>query len=1117
MGNPQAIEVRVLGALEVRRADRPVAIAGAKPREILTLLGLNAGRVVSADVIEEVLWGDHPPRTAHKALQTHISAVRRALGVGTLVTHGAGWRLATGTTTDAAAFEAVVAAARRAVERGEAEVAVSHYARAVELWRGPPELPLTHRGIGELTRWTEQYESVIDERTDALLESGHSSDLVGELEAAVSRTPLRERRWAQLCVALYRCGRQGDALEAYQRARYVLGNQLGVDPGPHLRAIEAAVLAHDPSLNARATGLLTAFSQAKSRAQQGERSSTSSARTVAARLAGLPSPRSAFVGRTVELAQLQDLLAEHSLVSVTGPGGVGKTRLAVAVAESAASRFPGGVKFVDLVPATAALVAQAVAVALGVADRTDRPVEDVIIDRLTGEPSLLLLDNCEHVIDAAGDLAARLIERSDVTILATSRERLGVRDERVLLLPPLSLAPSVADPEQGSEAAALFVDRVRASGGELDADPDVIGQVCARLDGIPLAIELAAARCASLGIDGLLAGLDDRLGLLSGGRGVSERHRSVRAVLDWSHDLLDDAERTLFRRVSVFVGGFDLSAAAAVNHGAAGVSGVIDVIGRLTDKSLLVHERGPAGSRWRMLEVVRSYAREHLAANGDEPDVLAEHLRWAAVAAADLERKLDSGRPWRDVFDAVADDLRVALFGPARDPRGSRPDLALALARLQARRGRFAAAQAAYEAAVSLAKSAGDAGQLARAALGASLSGMLFGVTQAGRVALLEEALAAQPEEPTSERARLQARLATELFWSPQRERGLALAGEAVETAEKLIDDAGTLAHALHARHYVTRGPGGLEEGLGLAAQIIELAHRSGETQLELAGRAAYVVGLLNEGDLARMDAELAALAEGADRLDHPEFQWYAQVYRLVRALIDGRFNDADQLLEQAGEAANQAPEFSIGLFFAEAITDLRRLSGAARDSRLAQLAEMARRFRGVLVWRCLTLATSVEAPTPPEAALVEARALTSELLEQHRDGHWLVGCCLLAEAVTALGESELAARLDRALRPYAGRLAVAGRVAGFRGSVSHALGLLAQVQSHPSQAVADFEQAVAQHDRMAALPFQERSLRALAGALEARGGGDDAERASAVRAQADDLATRLGAGWQRS
>ncbi len=1075
-----------------------MAVAGAKPRAILTLLGLNAERVVPAAVIQDLLWGDDVPRTAHKALQTHISMLRRILGVEALVTEGAGWRLAAGGTSDAAAFEAAAAAARAAMEAGYKDLAVDHYSHALNLWRGPPELPPTQRGTGEITRWTEEYEAVVDGRTDALLATGHSGDLVGELEAAVTRTPLRERRWAQLCIALYRGGRQGDALNAYQRARDVLLNELGVEPGPELRAIEAAVLAHDPALQAP---------------QPASPTSAPPGGTVAARSTGLPSPRSAFVGRTNELAELRELLARYSLVSLTGPGGVGKTRLAVAAADSVAPQFRGGVVFVDLVPATPELVPQAVAAGLGAADRSDRAVEDVIVERLTGEPSLLVLDNCEHVIDAAGVLAARLIERSDVTVLATSRERLGVRGERVMLLPPLSLTPSSADPAQGSEAAALFIDRVRALGDELDTDPELVGEVCARLDGVPLAIELAAARCASIGLDGLLAGLGDRLVLLSGGRGMSERHRSVRAVLDWSHDLLDDAERTLFRRVSVFVGGFDLSAAAAVSHGAAGVSGVIDVIGRLTDKSLLVHERGPAGSRWRMLEVVRNYAHERLAASGDEPDVLAEHLRWAADAAADLEHKLDSGRPWRDVFDTVADDLRVAVFGPARDPRGVRVDLALAVARLQARRGRFAAAQAAYEASVSLARTAGGARLLARAALGASMAGMLFGVTQAGRVALLEEALAAQPGRPTGELARLQARLATELFWSPDRDRSLALADEAIVTARQLADDPATLAHALHARHYVLRGPEGLDEGLQLAAQIIELARRSGETQLELAGRAAYVTRLLEAGDLARMDAELSALADGADQLDHPEFQWYASVYCLVRALIDGRFGDADKLFDQAREAAQQAPEFSVGLFFAEAITDLRPLHGADRNARLAQLDEMARRYPGVLMWRCLALITSVQAPAAPEAALAEARALVDELLGGHRDGHWLVACCLLAEAVTHLPASELAASLDDALRPYAGRFAVAGRVAAFRGSVSNALGLLSLAQDHADQAITDLEQAVAQHELMAARPFQERSLRALAEALDARGASGDAVRAAAARAAAANLAAEQANG----
>src|ERR1700761_5914408 len=244
----QTVELGVLGPLQVRQGGAPVGIPGAKPRAILTMLGLHDGSVVSADALVELLWGDDPPRTAAKALQTHISALRRALGDGFVVTAGAGWTLAE-SEVDATRYKAAARQGRDAVAAGDTSQAVARFEEALGLWRGVPELPDGRRGISEKTRWIEGHAALVEDRADALLATGRAAEVVGDLEAAVADAPLRERRWGQLMLALYRAGRQGEALGAYQRARSLLADELGVDPGPELRRLEAAIVAQDASLD----------------------------------------------------------------------------------------------------------------------------------------------------------------------------------------------------------------------------------------------------------------------------------------------------------------------------------------------------------------------------------------------------------------------------------------------------------------------------------------------------------------------------------------------------------------------------------------------------------------------------------------------------------------------------------------------------------------------------------------------------------------------------------------------------------------------------------------------------------------------------------------------------
>ncbi|MGH9123362.1 MAG: ATP-binding protein, partial [Acidimicrobiales bacterium] len=395
----------------------------------------------------------------------------------------------------------------------------------------------------------------------------------------------------------------------------------------------------------------------------------------------LPASWTSFVGRSAELDELRAALAADRLVSLVGPGGVGKTRLAVMAARRDGPAFPGGGAFVDLLSATSGFVVQAVAAALDVVECAQCALEEVVFDRLRTGRALLILDNCEHVLAPVASFVQALLSTCpQVVILATSRERLGVAGERVVPLAPMSLSASagaagaggVAGVDDGtdtrSEAEMLFRDRA-ARVPRVASDDAAVAEICRRLDGMPLAIELAAARSRTLGLDGVLAGLDDHLRLLSQARAPGDRHGSLRTVMEWSYQLLDRDERAAFRRLAVFSGSFDLASAASV-AGGNDLAGTSDLIGRLADKSLLVHGQSDDGSRWRMLDTVHAYAREQLRASEERREIHCRHLEWAASAAGGLEAALgtdDPDRAWQPRFDVVVDDLRAALaYGAGR-------------------------------------------------------------------------------------------------------------------------------------------------------------------------------------------------------------------------------------------------------------------------------------------------------------------------------------------------------------------------------------------------------------------------------------------------------------------
>ncbi|MDQ0946512.1 putative ATPase/DNA-binding CsgD family transcriptional regulator [Streptomyces phaeochromogenes] len=446
-----------------------------------------------------------------------------------------------------------------------------------------------------------------------------------------------------------------------------------------------------------------------------------------AAVAALPSPLTPFVGRVAERAALTKALREHRLVTAVGPGGVGKTRLALSVAAEANDRFADGVWYVNLVPVTDPLViAAAIADALGLGESAGRSATDNVLGWMAGRETLLVLDNCEHLLDGVVVLLERLLAGSPgLAVLATSRARLLVPFEWVFAVPGMSVEADGGGP---GDAVELFVGRASAGGSLLASDENKrIAAVCRRLDGMALAIELAAARFASLGLDGLEAGLADRLRLLTGGPRIDDRHRSLRSTLDWSYALLAEPDQAVLRRISVFAGPFTAGAAATVLAGwpPEPAGSMATILAGLADQSLLIAIAEPSGTRYRVLETIRQYGADRLEGAGESDQALSRHLNWCLDESADLQvASRELAGSWRGAFDRVADELRGALAWAAGKaeyrPEGYR--LAIGLAGLAFTRGMPGESQRRYEQAAELAADDLRAADALRCAAGAAES-----------------------------------------------------------------------------------------------------------------------------------------------------------------------------------------------------------------------------------------------------------------------------------------------------------------------------------------------------------------------------------------------------------
>jgi predicted ATPase/DNA-binding SARP family transcriptional activator len=646
------MDFRILGPLEALDRGRDLAPAGSKRRALLALLLLHANETLTIDRLVDELWGEHPPATAARTLQAHVSRLRKALDAGAgngagelIVTREHGYELKLDPERlDSHRFERLVAEGRTQLTAGRPERAATAFESALSLWRGAPLADLAYEPFAqpEIARLEELRVAALEDLNDAKLALGRHGELVGQLEALIGEHPYRERLRAQLMLALYRCERQADALQAYQDARRTLVEELGIEPGEPLRELERGILAQDPAL-------------AKPVVETAE-----------VQASRLPLPPTRTLGRDQDREAISQLLrrSDVRLVSLIGPGGVGKTRLALEVARGLELELRDGGWFVSLAAtANPDHVPSAIAQTLGVTPLEGETPKLAVERFLAPKGGLLVLDNFEHLLPAAPLIGELLAAAPALALLATSREPLRLQAEHRYAVAPLQV-PAEADPAAVAQAAAgaLFVERALSHDRSFEltaGNSAAVAEICRHLDGLPLAIELAAARTTVLDPEQLNARLAGALGALGAGpRDAPDRQRTLRATIDWSHRLLDAAEAEAFARFAVFAGG-------ATTQAAQDVTGAdIDALQGLVDKQLLLRGRvsGP-DPRLSMLETVREYAGERLGADPNAPEIHERHcLHYVALAErAEPELFTRGEAAWLPRLEAEVENFRAAL------------------------------------------------------------------------------------------------------------------------------------------------------------------------------------------------------------------------------------------------------------------------------------------------------------------------------------------------------------------------------------------------------------------------------------------------------------------------
>lgn len=678
----------LLGPVEAVWDGVVVPIPAAKQRIVLATLLLDANRVVPLETLVDRLWDEDPPGGARNTLQNHVLRLRRALrGAGRPVpvrTHPRGYAIEVADgEVDLRRFDLLMRRAKSALAVDGAEQSAGLLSEALGLWRGRPlsDVPSAALQRDVVPALLERRLVALELRVGADLALGRHTELLPELAELTCSHPLQEPFWAQRMLALHRSGRQGEALRCYRTVRALLAEELGVDPGAELRELHRRLLADDPALSwTGAGGRGTTARDTGPSPDTGPAPDTPPAPVTSAQSGGLPAETTSFVGRERERAEGGRLLEVARLVTLTGVGGVGKSRLALRIAADAAGSCPDGVWVVDLAPLTdPALLDRAVCEALGFQDQSAHPARDVLVRRLRDMRTLLVLDNCEHVVTAAAELIHTLLRAAPgLRVLATSRHLLRIQGEHVLPLAPLTQ----------EEALRLLADRAAAAAPGVrvaDAGGDAARQLCRRLDGIPLAIELAAIRLATLSVEEILERFDDRFQFLADTdpddtprsapgpphTPASRYVRTLLGVVDWSHDLCTEPEQVLWARLSVFSGDFGLEAAETVCSGD-GIDReqLVHVLSGLVDKSILSMGSRESRTRYRLLETIRQYGRRRLRALGQEAVLRRRHLEYYRSMAATTAAQWFGPREteWLTGLRRELPNIRAALDFSATHP-----------------------------------------------------------------------------------------------------------------------------------------------------------------------------------------------------------------------------------------------------------------------------------------------------------------------------------------------------------------------------------------------------------------------------------------------------------------
>lgn len=640
------LRLSILGSLAVYLDGESLRVAGARRRALLARLLVSANQRVEVEALLEDCWDTHVSPAARATLASHVSQLRKLIGPERLKGGDGGYllRVKEGE-SEADCFTGELAEGRRLLAAGEPAAALGLLETALGRWRGPALAGFADRrwAAPEVARLGELRELAGEARIEAVLASGDHEAAAALAEAAVREQPLREQRWLQLMLALYRCGRQAEALQAYRRARAVLVEQLGIDPSGELAALEGAILRRQPVL---------AWQEPRP-----IRHGASVDIPPAAPSGQPPLPRTPFVGRQFELIKLTAELSQDRLVTLVGPGGVGKTRLALEGARSAKEQLRDGCVWVNLARfENAHEMAAAIATALNLPPPQDGDFVAALAVRLSSAEQLLVLDDCEHLLEPVAELVDRLLASCpSLTLLATSREPLAVPGETVWPLGPLELEASVE----------LFEQRALAADAVLELDDEdraLVAAICERAERLPLAIEIAAAHTRTLALAEIARKLPERFPSQLA-RWFPARQRGLPATIDWSWRLLESAEQQLFAELSIFPASFDLLAAEAICTPSAPPGTTLRSLGRLVDASLLAADRGGVRTRYRMLQPVRQFARRQADEAGISADLQRRHCRHFAQVARELAAATTAPGP-NDVarrFDEEWDNLRAAV------------------------------------------------------------------------------------------------------------------------------------------------------------------------------------------------------------------------------------------------------------------------------------------------------------------------------------------------------------------------------------------------------------------------------------------------------------------------